>query len=116
MANRQRGEIEAAIDGRRYTLCLTLGALAELEAALGADDLVGLAERFSLGKLRATDAMLVIGAALRGAGNDIDDRTVARMRFENGAIGVATLVAELIAVTFGAEPRADTTPGSATAQ
>jgi hypothetical protein len=104
MANRQRGEIDALIDGRRYTLCLTLGALAELEAALGADDLVGLAERFSAGRLRATDATRVIGAALRGAGNDIDDQAVAQMRFENGAIGMAALVAELIAITFGAEP------------
>jgi hypothetical protein len=103
MANRQRGEIEALIDGRRYTLCLTLGALAELEAALGADDLVALADRFSLGKLRAIDAVRVIGAALRGAGHEIDDGAVAQMRFESGAAGVAALVAELIAVTFGLE-------------
>lgn len=107
MANRQRGEIEALIDGRRYTLCLTLGALAELEAALGADDLVGLADRFAAGKLRAMDAVRVVGAALRGAGNDVDDQTVARMRFENGAIGVASLVAELIAATFGTGPGED---------
>lgn len=101
MANRQRGEIEALIDGRRYTLCLTLGALAELEAALGADDLLTLAERFSTGRLRAMDAVRLIGAALRGAGNEIDDRAVAEMRFENGAVGVAALVAELFSATFG---------------
>jgi hypothetical protein len=108
MVNRQRGEIEALIDGHRYTLCLTLGALAELEAALGADDLVGLADRFSTGQLRAMDAVRVISAALRGGGNDIDDRAVAAMRFENGAIGVATLVAELFRVTFGAERASST--------
>jgi hypothetical protein len=39
MANRHRGEIEAVLDGRPRTLCLTLGALAELEAAFGAQDL-----------------------------------------------------------------------------
>jgi hypothetical protein len=33
-ANRRRGEIEAVIDGERRILCLTLGALAELETAL----------------------------------------------------------------------------------
>jgi hypothetical protein len=32
MANIQRGEISATIDGEEKTLCLTLGALAELEA------------------------------------------------------------------------------------
>ena len=32
-ANRRRGEIDAELDGKQYRLCLTLGALAELEAA-----------------------------------------------------------------------------------
>ena len=38
MANRHRGEIEAEIGGVRRRLVLTLGALAELEDAFGADD------------------------------------------------------------------------------
>ncbi len=46
MPNQHRGEIEAEIGGARRCLVLTLGALAELEAAFGADDLVALAERF----------------------------------------------------------------------
>ena len=53
MPNRHRGEIEAELGGRRYTLCLTLGALAELEAAFGAEDLVALAERFERGRMPA---------------------------------------------------------------
>ena len=36
MANKHRGEIEAEIGGARRRLVLTLGALAELEAAFGA--------------------------------------------------------------------------------
>ena len=46
MANWRRGEIEAVIGGEQRTLCLTLGALAELEAALGAEDLPALGRRF----------------------------------------------------------------------
>lgn len=38
-ANRRRGEIAAELDGKTMRLCLTLGALAELEAAYAADDL-----------------------------------------------------------------------------
>lgn len=101
MANRQRGEIEATLDGRRYTLCLTLGALAELEAALATGDLMGLARRFEEGKLTAADAIRVIGAGLRGAGNDIDDAAVARMQVDGGAAGYVVIVAELLAATFG---------------
>jgi hypothetical protein len=101
MANRQRGEIEARLDGRTWTLCLTLGALAELEAALDAGDLVQLATRFENGRLTARDATRIIGAGLRGAGNDIDDGAVARMRVDGGAAGYVAIVAALLAATFG---------------
>ncbi len=102
MVNRRRGEIEATLDGRAWTLCLTLGALAELEASLAASDLMGLAKRFGEGKLTAADAVRVIGAGLRGAGNDIDDTAVARMKADGGAAGFVAIVAELLSVTFGA--------------
>ena len=102
MVNRQRGEVEAVLDGRRWTLCLTLGALAELEAALDAGDLMGLARRFGEGRLAAGDAIKVIGAGLRGAGNDIGDAEVATMRAEGGAAGYVAIVGELLAATFGA--------------
>lgn len=103
MVNRLRGEVEAELDGRRFTLCLTLGALAELEAALGAGDLMGLARRFEAGQLSAADAIKVIGAGLRGAGNDLDDEAVARMRIDGGAAGYVAVVADLLAATFGGE-------------
>ncbi|MBZ0139192.1 MAG: gene transfer agent family protein, partial [Pseudorhodoplanes sp.] len=60
MANRHRGEIEAEIGGARRTLVLTLGALAELEQAFGADDLAALAERFAGGRLKARDLIRII--------------------------------------------------------
>jgi hypothetical protein len=101
MANRQRGEIEAELDGRRWTLCLTLGALAELEARLAAGDLLTLAKRFEEGRLSAADAIAVIGAGLRGAGNDVGDEAVAAMRVEGGAAGYVAIVAELLTATFG---------------
>ena len=46
MANRHRGEITAELGGKPYTLCLTLGALAEIEDAYGGEDLIAIAERF----------------------------------------------------------------------
>jgi hypothetical protein len=101
MANRLRGEIEATLDGRKWTLCLTLGALAELEAALDAGDLVALATRFENGRLTAREATKIIGAGLRGAGNDIDDEAVSRMRVDGGAAGYVAIVAELLTATFG---------------
>ena len=100
MANRYRGEIEADIGGERRRLVLTLGALAELEAAFGAEDMVALAERFGSGRLKARDLTRIIGAGLRGAGETVRDEDVAAMLVDGGAQGYVRIAAELIAATF----------------
>jgi len=101
-ANRRRGEIEAVIDGERRVLCLTLGALAELETAFATGDLNGLAERFSAGRLKAADMIRLIGAGLRGGGNLFSDDEVAAMSIEGGLAGSARIVGDLLVATFGA--------------
>jgi hypothetical protein len=103
MPNRHRGEIEAELGGERRTLVLTLGALAELEHAFGAEDLMALAERFERGRMSARDAIKIIGAGLRGAGQEIGDDEVARLAAPGGAAGYVRIVSELLAATFGAE-------------
>ena len=80
---------------------LTLGALAELESAFGADDLIALSERLGSGRLKASDLTRIIGAGLRGAGEDIGDDEVAQMAVDGGAHGYVRIAAELIAATFG---------------
>lgn len=100
--NRRRGEVAADLDGRSYRLCLTLGALAELEATYAAEDLGALVERFSTGRLSARDLIRIVGAALRGGGNAVRDDEVATMQAENGVAGFAAIVADLLAQTFGA--------------
>jgi hypothetical protein len=100
MPNRYRGEIEAELGGRRRTLVLTLGALAELESAFGTDDLVALAERFGTGRLSARDLVRIIAAGLRGAGEAVSDDEVAAMSVPGGAPGYVRIAADLIAATF----------------
>ena len=109
-ANRRRGEISAELDGRQRNLCLTLGALAELETAYAADDLSALVERFSTGRLSALDMIRIIGAGLRGAGEDVADDTVGAMQCEDGATGFAAVVADLLSTTFGTAPKDAPTP------
>ena len=101
MANHHRGEIEAEIGGGRRRLVLTLGALAELESAFGADDLVALAERFGSGRLKARDLTRIIAAGLRGAGETVSDDDVSRMAVADGAAGYVRIAGALIAATFG---------------
>jgi hypothetical protein len=101
MAITQRGEIDAVIGGETRTLCLTLGALAELESRLQAGDLVGLAERFSAGRVSARDLTAILGAGLRGGGNAITDDDLARFAIEGGLKGAAEIAARLLKATFG---------------
>jgi len=101
MANGKRGEIDAVIDDKSYTLCLTLGALAELESGFGASDLVALAGRFEDRRLSARDILRIIGCGLRGAGHDISDEEVARMKVSDGLAGYVRIAADLLAATFG---------------
>ncbi|MEL6751342.1 MAG: gene transfer agent family protein [Pseudomonadota bacterium] len=110
MVNRYRGEVRARLDGRDYTLCLTLGALAELEDAFGVDDIASLTERFATGRLKARDMTRVIGAGLRGAGFTFTDEEVGEMQVEDGAVGYANLVAELLTVTFAGPGASERSP------
>jgi hypothetical protein len=65
-ANGIRGEAAAWLAGAERTLCLTLGALAEIETALGIKGFAELAERMRV--LSAGDLLAVLGALLRGGG------------------------------------------------
>ena len=110
MPNLHRGELEAEIGGARRRLVLTLGALAELEAAFGADDMVALAERFGTGRLKARDLTRIIAAGLRGAGEDVSDADVSGMAVDGGAAGYVRIAADLIAATFGGDAASAETP------
>lgn len=61
MANRARGEVTLECEGRALTLCLTLGALAEIEDVLGAAP-------GGMGRLKASDVLAVLRALLKGGG------------------------------------------------
>ncbi|MGG7518516.1 gene transfer agent family protein [Allorhizobium undicola] len=100
-ANRRRGEVEAVIDGERRILCLTLGALAELETAFAAESLAALATRFSSGRLGSRDLIRILAAGLRGGGNRFSDEDVEDMVVEGGVSACAAIVRDLLMLTFG---------------
>lgn len=100
MANPHAGEVALLLDGQRHVAKLTLGALAELEAALACGSLVELAERFETGRFSGRDVLSVIVAGLRGGGwtGGADDlRTV---EIGGGPVGAARAAAELLVRAF----------------
>lgn len=102
MANPHAGEVALWLDGRRHVLKLTLGALAELEAALEADSLVAMVERFETGRYSARDVLALIVAGLRGGGwvGSAEDLRTAEVR--GGPVEAARVAAQLLARAFAA--------------
>ncbi len=64
--NRARGESAITINGETHRLCLTLGALAEIEASLGGGSLDKLQTRLRNPGL--ADILAILHALLRGGG------------------------------------------------
>ena len=100
MTNRHRGEIKAILNGREWTLRLTLGALAEVEDALGGEDILSLAQRLGEGRIRTKDCIYLLGAALRGAGHKVSDDEVRAMHIEGGVEAMVHLVGNLLSMAF----------------
>ncbi|MGR3542439.1 MAG: gene transfer agent family protein [Hasllibacter sp.] len=91
------GEVALVIDGRRRVMRLTLGALAGLEAELGAGSLAGLVERFEGRDFSTADVLALLRAGLRGGGEEVDP---AHAAIEGGPVAAAKAAAELLARAF----------------
>ncbi|MGB8815143.1 MAG: gene transfer agent family protein [Paracoccaceae bacterium] len=100
MANPWAGEVAIWLDGERHVAKLTLGALAELEAALETGSLIELVERFEAGRFSTRDVLALVVAGLRGGGwrgTAVDLRTV---EIGGGPIEAARAAAEMLARAF----------------
>ena len=100
MANPWAGEVALVIDGERREMRLTLGALAEMEAALGAGSLVDLVARFEEGAFSSRDVLALIVAGLRGGGWRGSAADLLSAEIEGGPLAAARAAAELLARAF----------------
>ena len=100
MVNPIRGEISVLLDGKPWTLCLTLGALASLEESLGAENLFDLSQKFASGNLSSSELLKIIHAGLLGGGHEISQSEVGQMRVEGSISGYVEIAAKLLSATF----------------
>lgn len=100
MTNPWRGEVALTINGEPQTMRLTLGALAELEVALGESSLVALVERFEQGSFSATDVLALLAAGLKGGGSGMASGDLAQAEIAGGPMAAARAAAELLARAF----------------
>jgi hypothetical protein len=100
MANPWAGEVALVIGGERHVMRLTLGALAELEAALEQGSLVDLVARFEEGGFSSRDVLALIVAGLRGGGWRGSAADLLSAEIEGGPLAAARAAAELLARAF----------------
>ncbi len=87
MTNAVRGEAALEVDGTRYRLLLTLGALAEIEEGLGLADLGQIGPR--LKQARACDIAVIAAALFKGGGHEIAPAAVLALPVEFGSLMAA---------------------------
>ena len=100
MANPYAGEVAIWLDGQRHVAKLTLGALAELEAALEAGSLMDLVERFETRRFTTRDVLALIVAGLRGGGWQGTAADLRTSEIGGGPVEAVRLAAELLARAF----------------
>jgi hypothetical protein len=100
MENPWAGEVSLVIDGEARVLKLTLGALAELEAGMGADTVVALAERFESRRFSTRDVLALIVAGLRGGGWRGSASDLLSAEIAGGPLVAARAAALLLARAF----------------
>lgn len=99
LRNAARGEVLLAINGEDRRLCVTLGALAELEAAFDVASFTELGER--LAHLTASDLIIVLSALTIGGGAGMSGAEIAAAQVEPRA--AAEAVARAFKLAFDDE-------------
>jgi len=100
MVNPLAGEVEIIIDGVAHRCKLTLGAMAELEGALGTDSLLDLVARFEAGNFSSRDVMALVVAGLRGGGWTGSAADLMTADIAGGAVGAAQAAATMLVRAF----------------
>lgn len=100
MANPWAGEVAVWLDGKRHVAKLTLGALAELEEALGERSLMALVERFEGQSFSSRDVLALLVAGLRGGGWAGTAEDLRAVEIKGGPVEAARVAAVLLARAF----------------
>lgn len=100
MVNAARGEVALELGGRDYCLCLTLGALAEIETALGATSLNDLEAK--LKSLSAKQLLEIVHALMKGGGESLNLEELRALPLDMSALSNA--VGKSLSVAGAAKP------------
>jgi len=95
MTNPLKGEIEVELGGQTYKARLTIDAIVSIEQAVGCG-IIKLATKMSEGDISISDMMAVLLPALRGGGNDLQQKDISKLIQNAGIVSATTVVADLL--------------------
>jgi hypothetical protein len=95
MTNPLKGQIEVTLGSQTYTARLTVDSIIKIETAVGCG-IIKLAQKMGDADIRITDLITVLLHALRGGGNDLQEKDINKIIQEVGIIDATKCVAELI--------------------
>tara|TARA_Y100001951_G_C11133973_1_gene179775 strand:+ start:166 stop:516 length:351 start_codon:yes stop_codon:yes gene_type:complete len=99
MTNPLKGEVNIELGSETYKARLNIDALVKIETELD-QGILKLASRISQADVRISELIVVLKAALRGGGNNLQDKDVGRIITDIGIVQASTEVAKLLATTL----------------
>lgn len=95
MTNPLRGEAEVSLAGQTYQTKLNLDSIVRIESSIGSS-IVKVAQKLSNGDLLTNEIVLILHQALRGGGNDLDQKKVQSIIWEAGMMEAMAAVGVVI--------------------
>lgn len=99
MTNPLKGQIEITLGSETYKARLTIDSLVKIEDELDSG-ILELATNIGEAKVRIRTLLVVLRYALRGGGNDFDDKKVGQIISDVGIVVASTEVAKLLVLTL----------------
>ena len=99
MTNPLKGQIEVTLGSETYKCRLTIDSLVKIEDELD-QGILELAQNISQAKVRIRTLLVVLRYALRGGGNDFDEKQVGQIISNIGIVTASTEVAKLLVATL----------------
>jgi len=110
MTNPLKGQIEVTLGSKTYKARLTVDAIITIETAVGCG-IIKLAQKMSDADIKLSDLIIVLLQALRGGGNDFNEKDISKIIQDVGIIEATRCVAELITQSLQADSEEDATEG-----
>ena len=110
MANKLKGETTLNLAGKDYKARLTINAIMQIEDACNMG-IIKLAQNMSEGDIRLSQIISVLTPALRGGGNDFQEKDIINIVQDAGIVKATTAVANLLASSLTDDSEEETDEG-----